>query len=291
MLRVTLWLLVGVFVWGFASCSITCPDGKVCTDFNTCCKTKDGYSCCHYPNAVCCSDLAHCCPSGFQCSLESMMCEKIPWMMIPMVKKDAAEEPSRPVLPVSPLQVPDQKKSSVVHCDNYYMCHDGTTCCRHPTGAWFCCPYSPGRCCLDGYHCCPYGYDCDLTYTQCVRQGLRYPFTPKQSMASVPASLISPSEGKSSMQERPMTALTEANDVITGNGVIRCDLKFYCSAGFTCCKTPTDQWSCCPYPLGQCCTDGQHCCEYGYTCDPTSLSCRRWYSEIPSGAQKDAKTD
>ncbi|XP_070702467.1 granulin 2 [Pempheris klunzingeri] len=299
MLKMTLWLLVGVLVWGFASCYNTCPDGNVCSDFSTCCKTERGYSCCPYPNAACCADLAHCCPSGFRCNLVTQMCEKKyqPWMNIPMVKKEAPEEPSTPVLPLSPLQelennhVPDQQKSSVIHCDSYYTCPDRTTCCRHPKGAWFCCLYYPGRCCLDGYHCCPYGYDCDYTYTHCVRQGLTYPFTPKRALSSVPASLIATSEVKSILQETPMTALTEASGGIHEAGVIRCDSKFFCSQGMTCCKGPKGQWSCCAYPLGQCCMDGQHCCQYGYSCDPTSLSCRRWYSEIPSGSQEQAKAN
>lgn len=47
MLGVTLWLL-GVFVC--ASCAVTCPDGTTCSNLNTCCMTKRGYSCCHYPN-------------------------------------------------------------------------------------------------------------------------------------------------------------------------------------------------------------------------------------------------
>ncbi|XP_068432033.1 progranulin-like [Clinocottus analis] len=296
MLSVTLWLLVGVFVC--ASCSITCPDGKVCSDHATCCmNAKHEYSCCAYPKAVCCTDLAHCCPSGFQCNLVTKMCVKNPFLMIPMVKKQAAEEPSHPALPVSPLQEPvnnqvsDQQKSSVVRCDSHYVCPDGTTCCRHPTGVWFCCLYSYGRCCLDGYHCCPYGFDCDLTYTHCVRRGLRYPFSPKKSMSSVPASLSLPSEEKSSLQETSMMALTEAMGVNTEDGVIRCDSKFFCPAGTTCCKGSTGRWSCCLFPLGQCCADNKHCCERGYTCDPTSMSCRKWYSEIPSGAQEEAKSD
>ncbi|XP_022602730.1 granulins-like [Seriola dumerili] len=299
MLRITLWLLMGVFAWDFASSSIICPDGHVCSDDSTCCMTKYGYSCCPYPKAVCCSDLAHCCPSGFRCNMVTQMCEKEnqPWMNTPMAKKEAAEESNPPVIPVSPLMeiksnhVPDQKKVSVVHCDNYYTCPSGTTCCRHPKGAWFCCGYSPGQCCLDGYHCCPYGYDCDLTYTHCVRESLRYPFTPKQAPSSVPASLISPSEDKASFQERPMTALTEASGSAPKAGVIRCDSKFYCSGGTTCCKGPTGQWNCCPYPLGQCCSDGKHCCQYGYNCEPSSLSCRRFYSQVASGTQEDAKTD
>lgn len=281
----------------FASGSTKCPDGSVCSDHSTCCSTKNGYSCCAYPNAVCCSDLAHCCPSGFTCNVATQFCEKKyqPWMNIPMVKKEVVEEePSIPVLPVSPLQelknnqVPE--KSSVVHCDNLYVCPDGTTCCRHPRGVWFCCPYSIGRCCLDGYHCCPFGFDCDLTYTHCVRQGLRYPFTPKQTLSSVPASLISTLDDEAVWKEKPMTALTEASNSVAEAGVIRCDSKFYCSNG-TCCKGPAGQWTCCPYPLGQCCADGRHCCEYGYSCDPSSLSCRRWYSKVPSGTQEDVMLD
>ncbi|CAI5690435.1 unnamed protein product [Oreochromis niloticus] len=195
---ITLWLSVGMFVWGFASCSITCPDESLCPDDCTCCKTAHGYSCCLYPNAMCCADLRHCCPSGYRCNLVTMKCQKLdqPWLTIPMVKKEAAEKPAPPELPGSPLQelkesqVPDQIKSSVVHCDSYTYCPDGTTCCRHPKGGWFCCPYSPGKCCLDGYHCCPFGLDCDHTYTHCLREKLTYPFLYKPALPSAPASPI-----------------------------------------------------------------------------------------------------
>ncbi|XP_073319626.1 progranulin-like isoform X2 [Pagrus major] len=286
MLRINLCLVVGVFVWGFASCSITCPDGHVCSDTASCCMTKDGYRCCPYPKAVCCSDMAHCCPSGFSCNLATQMCEKEnePWVSMPMKEKEAVEKPSTPVQPVSTVQeleinhVPDQQKSSVVYCDNYYYCPDYTTCCRHPNRSWFCCAYSPGRCCLDGYHCCPYGFDCDYTYTHCVRQGLRYPFTPKQALTSVPAAHISTLEDKTTVNVpnsvKPMAALTEASGSNSEAGATRCDSEFYCPGGSSCCKRPDGKWSCCPYPLGKCCADGQHCCQYGYTCDPTSLTCR-----------------
>ncbi|XP_026155924.1 progranulin-like isoform X2 [Mastacembelus armatus] len=300
MFRISLCLLVGVLVWDFASCSVKCPDGKTCSDSSTCCKSNHGYSCCLYPKAVCCSDLVHCCPSGFRCNLDTQMCDKVnePWMRVPMVKKEAAEESSAVIPPESPGQelesnhVPEEEKSSVVFCDFDHYCPSSTTCCKHPTGTWFCCPHYPGRCCLDGFHCCPFGYDCDLTYTFCLKGDLRFPFTPKQALSSVPASLVSTLEDKPSFKETPMTALTEASGGAPEAGVIRCDSKSYCSPGTTCCKgQSTGQWNCCPYPLGQCCADGRHCCEYGYACDPSSLSCRRWYSQVPSGAQEDAKTD
>ncbi|KAM9385932.1 progranulin-like isoform 2-T2 [Pholidichthys leucotaenia] len=198
MLRITLSLLVGALVWGFASCSIICPDGTVCSDLNTCCKTYSGYGCCSYPNAVCCSDLAHCCPSGYRCNLAMQTCEKKsePWVRIPMVKKEVAEEPNvddrsaASVQEVQNNQVSVQTKSSVVYCDSYYYCPDGSTCCRHPQGPWICCPLSPAKCCADGFHCCPLGYDCDLSYTRCIRRGLMYPFLKKQPQTSFPASRI-----------------------------------------------------------------------------------------------------
>ncbi|XP_047460086.1 progranulin-like [Mugil cephalus] len=299
MLRTTLWVLVGVFVTGRAFCSITCRDGTVCPDSATCCRTKQGYGCCPYPKATCCADLASCCPYGYRCNLVTKMCQKEnqPWLSIPMVKKDAAQEPSTPELSAIPLDnpnpnglVPDQK-SSVVHCDALHYCPDRTTCCRHPTGVWFCCPYYPGRCCLDGYHCCPYGYDCDLSYTHCIRQSLWYPFTAREALASVPASVISPVEDKSSVEEKPLTALTEASGGLSKPGVIRCDSRFYCPQTSTCCQGPNGQWNCCPYPLGTCCADGKHCCEYGYTCDPSAATCRRGIYEIPFRPQEPAYTD
>lgn len=98
--------------------------------------------------AVCCADEAHCCPSGYRCNLVTMMCEKQgqPWMTRPMMKKEEPEEKPSSLVPLEEIQnnhLPEPERSSVVHCDNIYVCLDGNTCCRHPTGVWFCCPYSP----------------------------------------------------------------------------------------------------------------------------------------------------
>lgn len=190
MLRMTVWLCVGVFLWGFASCSIRCPDGSSCSNMETCCQTVHGYSCCPYPKvrhillntetfkslvwwcssrlkknlcrwfsvlafvwvkAVCCSDLAHCCPSGYSCDLATQTCVKQyqPWITIPIVRKVAAEVSSTPDLSLTPFEEvkqnnsPEQLKSSGVYCDSYTMCPDGTTCCKHPKSGWSCCPFSP----------------------------------------------------------------------------------------------------------------------------------------------------
>ncbi|XP_041757935.1 progranulin isoform X2 [Coregonus clupeaformis] len=197
---------------GPASCYVTCPDGKVCSDQSTCCLTNEGYACCPVPHAVCCSDMAHCCPSGFLCNTITQMCEKEdhPWSRVPTLKKVAAEEPSTPV--TAPLESDSSRVQS----------------------------------------------------------------------KAVESSMV----GKV-----PGTALAQASDSTPQAGVIRCDTQFYCPSGTSCCKGPTGKWGCCPYPLGKCCADGQHCCEYGYTCDPTSYKCRKWYSQIPSGLRDDAKQD
>lgn len=269
-----LWLLLGLC--GLVTGYITCPDGRMkCNDEATCCLTERGYQCCPYPNAVCCSDLAHCCPYGYFCNMVTQMCEKRgePWNSVPLGMKDSLIEDEH-----SPTAIEDSdnklhvEKPSIVYCDNYFACPDGTTCCRHPKGGWTCCPYSPGHCCLDGYHCCPWGYDCDYTYTHCVRQGLRFPFSPRTSSVSEPASPIS-------ADETPLTALKEGTEVKEEGG-IRCDSQFYCPKGSSCCKGSKGQWNCCPYPLGQCCADGLHCCQYGYTCDPQSQMCRGLFTKV-----------
>lgn len=59
-----------------------------------------------------------------------------------------AEKSSTLVLPASSPRefgdslVPAEENRATVFCDNYYKCPDGTTCCRSPSGAWSCCPYS-----------------------------------------------------------------------------------------------------------------------------------------------------
>ena len=44
-----------------------CQDGTICPGAQKCCATKDGTSCCPYSSGVCCSDMKHCCPSGYTC--------------------------------------------------------------------------------------------------------------------------------------------------------------------------------------------------------------------------------
>lgn len=173
MSKLTLCLVAGALLLGVVAC-VKCPDGHQCLDKQTCCKGAQQYNCCPYPDvsnghfgnpglqtasnsvssvlsqAVCCSDLTHCCPSGYTCNVAEQMCEQqnLPWFRIPMVMKEA-EKSSALVLPVyfsrevEDNRVPAEGKSSSVLCDNHYRCPDGTTCCRNRAGGWSCCPYSP----------------------------------------------------------------------------------------------------------------------------------------------------
>ncbi|XP_055936301.1 progranulin-like [Argiope bruennichi] len=57
---------------------INCPGRKQrCPPQNTCCLIgKQKYGCCRYTEAVCCSDLIHCCPPDTVCNPETMQCTK-----------------------------------------------------------------------------------------------------------------------------------------------------------------------------------------------------------------------
>lgn len=188
--------------------TITCPDGLKCSDYSTCCKTPNGYHCCIYPKAVCCSDLAHCCPHGFLCDSATQMCVRAghPLHSLAMRPKSVPGDAGSALTPLRPSRPRGQsavlgqggaeERGSVgVRCgeeDGGVPCPADTRCCRRPGGAWLCCPVS-----------------------------------------------------------------AERNAGLGVMGVTRCDASFSCPAITSCCKSSTGApWSCCPYPLAYCCSDG-----------------------------------
>uniref|UniRef100_A0A6Q2XIQ6 Granulins domain-containing protein n=1 Tax=Esox lucius TaxID=8010 RepID=A0A6Q2XIQ6_ESOLU len=138
--------------------------------------------------------------------------------------KMAAKEPNSPISPPHefdsspvPSDVTESSAGALVQCDNVGSCPDGTTCCLHRYGYKLDLRFPPqGRCCLDGNHCCPSGFDCDFSFSKC---------------------------------DVPLTGLLPASNDTPQPGVIHCDTKFYCPPGNSCCKRPTGQWGCCSYPL------------------------------------------
>ncbi|XP_057684165.1 progranulin-like [Corythoichthys intestinalis] len=175
-----------LFCWTFASCTITCPDKTTCSDHTTCCQTEHGYSCCGYPNAVCCPDLSHCCPRGFRCNLASQHCERDPnsWTDSPFLRKSAGEPlviPFRTILHPENVEQPrgpavvngsnSEQELGVIRCSSKFFCPQGTSCCQGLSSeSWNCCPYPLGECCADGQHCCEYGYACSINPLSCSRK-------------------------------------------------------------------------------------------------------------------------
>lgn len=81
------------------------------------------------PQAVCCEDHIHCCPSGFKCYTEKGTCEQGS-LQVPWVKKVPAH-----------LSLPDpQDLKNDVPCDDFTSCPPNNTCCRLVSGDWGCCP-------------------------------------------------------------------------------------------------------------------------------------------------------
>ena len=49
-------------------------------------------------------------------------------------------------------------------------------------------------------------------------------------------------------------------------GYVYCPDGTICYSGETCCYAFGGTYGCCPYANAVCCSDGEHCCPYGYTC-------------------------
>ncbi|XP_054851333.1 progranulin [Eublepharis macularius] len=156
--------------WGFKrpadpprSHDVPCNDTASCEEGQTCCKSVAGtWSCCQLPNAVCCEDHRHCCPSGYTCNLKAQTCEK-------RQPQSLAAEGVQSSVPLSPSRAATSGRD--VPCDAQHYCHDGQTCCMTSSSGWACCPYKKGSCCSDKRHCCPSGFRCSRSGLQCLRNG------------------------------------------------------------------------------------------------------------------------
>ncbi|KAI4890261.1 hypothetical protein NFI96_014037 [Prochilodus magdalenae] len=189
--------------------------------------------------------------------------------------------------------------SSSVICLDGTQCSEKNTCCLTDRG-YACCPYPNAVCCSDKAHCCPEDYHCDHQTQHCVKKELTWSsfrMSPQDpcclsETGCCPQGLHCDEERRTCVNDfekvTPVVPLKQASDSQVQAGVIRCNGRFYCPPAHTCCKTPAEQWGCCPYRLGQCCKDGKHCCEYGYTCDSTSSQCTQGYISIPARPKEKA---
>ncbi|XP_077020277.1 progranulin [Tamandua tetradactyla] len=289
---------------------VMCPDEQSqCPDGSTCCQLPDKkYGCCPIPNAVCCSDLIHCCPQDTICNLTQ--------------KKCLSEEKATDLLVKLPAHIVKDVK-----CDWEMSCPDGYTCCRLQSGAWGCCPFVQAVCCEDHIHCCPAGFRCDTGKGICQQGYFQMPWmekapthlslpdpqsmegdVPCDSTASCPpfntcCRLLSGEWGCCPAPEavccldhqhccphgyrctpegqcekgNKMVARLEKRPVLEARPPrdTSCDQHTSCPVGQTCCPSLSGGSACCQLPHAVCCEDREHCCPAGYTCNVKARSCEK----------------
>jgi len=251
---------------------VTCLDGSICPDGNTCCAKSagTGYGCCPRTNAVCCSDKTHCCPHGTECNPIDGTCDPltqgtqlvflnklllpIKTRQTPIVAQVGLPESSGKALSLAVSKLASEPGTEVdstrVWCDHYYYCPDGYICCWY--GVWLCCP-SPCICEQMGK-----GISTQLEFLNKLRLPDKTDRTP--IVAQGPES-----SGKVLSLAVSQPAAESGTEVDSTTVWCR-DGKHYCNDGYTCCQTPGGVYTCCPTVGGNCCKDGLHCCRHGQTC-------------------------
>ncbi|KAF5405781.1 hypothetical protein PHET_00725 [Paragonimus heterotremus] len=201
-----------------------CPDGRSkCPTDQTCCPLLDkDWGCCPIPDAVCCSDGLHCCPTGYRCNAEKGTCVK--------------------------TSSTSTGHNKVVCPNEEFQCENGTTCCALPNDEWACCPFDKAVCCSDMAHCCPQNYTCDIEHNRCLASGTYLATADIWSLSFPPKS--------------------HAAQKTCPGGLVAC------SSESTCCPDADGTDSCCPYPDAVCCPNGR-CCPKGHQCDMLTGQCSR----------------
>ncbi|TNN42529.1 Granulin [Liparis tanakae] len=256
---------------------VPCDAAAACPENNTCCKNSAGsWSCCPLPEAVCCTDLIHCCPKGKRCNLAVQSCDdedrSVPW-----VKKVAA----------TPRQ---EARVGNVTCDSTHYCPNGSTCCRTETNDWGCCGLPQAVCCDDHEHCCPTGAVCNLASLTCDGPRGSTPMERKAPASSTAAPAVAPTQSRGEPEEEEAKEARETDEEETDEEEpIQCDAHTSCPRSSTCCyMTASHQWGCCPLPQAVCCSDGDHCCPVNYQCDAKKPTCTKgevvipWYTKLPA---------
>ncbi|XP_038836863.1 progranulin-like isoform X2 [Salvelinus namaycush] len=242
---------------------VPCDELTACSDGTTCCKTQEGgWACCPLPQAVCCSDLVHCCPHGKKCNQAAQTCD------------DPSGSASEPWLKKVPAVPREGKLPGDVTCDPTHVCPDNTTCCKTASGDWACCPLPEAVCCEDHEHCCPHGTTCDLAGLTCDGPSGSEPMVGK-----VPALTTLASDHEEAATDQQGVQMDDMELPTEDDKDIPCDESTACSDGTTCCKTQEGGWACCPLPQAVCCSDLVHCCPHGKKCNQAAQTC-----DDPSGS-------
>uniref|UniRef100_A0A3Q3ISK3 Granulins domain-containing protein n=1 Tax=Monopterus albus TaxID=43700 RepID=A0A3Q3ISK3_MONAL len=270
---------------------VPCNSTVSCRDGSTCCKNKDGdWACCPLPEAVCCDDHEHCCPSGCTCDLTTatVVCQcasgstptkqKTPAFLTSTVQTEGEKMEMK--TPETEEDKENKEEEGRIQCDAHTSCPQYSTCClMTSTHKWGCCPLPevsifkrshhpscpsmqmthqlPGRavCCADGSHCCPAHYKCNEEKTTCTKGDVVIPW---------------------------YTKLPASSSVQTDASSVQCKDLSHCPEHNTCCQLFTGEWGCCPLQNAVCCSNMKHCCPSGYTCNEDGTCAQntwlRWHS-------------
>ncbi|XP_030076397.1 progranulin isoform X4 [Microcaecilia unicolor] len=302
-----------------SSKDVQCDDEASCADGQTCCKSASGeWACCPLPQAVCCSDHIHCCPTSYTCNTAAGTCEQNA-LSIPWSAKTLAQVKTT--------------NSKDVKCDDETSCADGQTCCRTAEGEWGCCPLPEAVCCSDHVHCCPKDYTCNTAAETCEQSPVSIPWSAKTPLQGreilinkdvkcddetscadgqtccraasgewaccplleavccsdhvhcCPAGYTCNTSAGScdkSLLSIPWVSRTQAQVTKPQQSTyVKCDDTASCKDGQTCCKTQSGDWACCHLPNAVCCEDFLHCCPSGYTCNLSAQTCDKQGLMLP----------
>ncbi|MBN3312902.1 GRN protein, partial [Atractosteus spatula] len=218
-----------------------CPDGVSKCPDNTTCCQKEGGG-----YGCCPLPDAVCCNDHVHCCPSGTTCD----LEHGMCSSAGRQTPLQKKLPAL-------LEAKSVKCNDTAYCPHDTTCCKTAKGEWACCPFPEAVCCEDHAHCCPQGTTCDLAAGYCKSSTQSVPWLEK-----VPAKMGEPIGPG-------------------GDKGVKCDPETSCAAGTTCCQLPTGKWGCCPLVKGVCCSDHEHCCPQGYSCNIKAGTCEKRRAGIP----------
>jgi hypothetical protein len=150
---------------------LVCPDGSSCSGTAACCRTYvNSYTCCAYPNDVCCDDGRHCCARLTICDQRTLTClpgdKSAPWdRPVASVAAIPAPEETTKLVPIVERQA---SPAPNLICPGGGSCPGTAACCRTYSGGYNCCNYPKDVCCSDGLHCCARGTICDVRNLTCI---------------------------------------------------------------------------------------------------------------------------
>ncbi|KAI6182642.1 Granulin [Aphelenchoides bicaudatus] len=252
-------LLLLVFFANQAFGQIQCGDNSTyCPTGSTCCPldANTHYGCCPIPDAVCCEDKLHCCPSGMQCDTAHAQCTNSRGVSLPMYKKHFGSSEERLPSETSPLEKSNSYKTGVplqgstLECKNGDLCSGESTCCHDSNNEAYCCPTSKAKCCRGAKKCCPYGFVCSTYGDECIREKHGLVVT-TQMFDTKLAEEFQNKHGKHEWKPCPDGSL--------------------CPHKNTCCQTG-NSYQCCSLTDGKCCDN--FCCPMGYSCS-ANRQCRK----------------